>query len=574
MCFLTRLKFRFLFLLLVLPGCIAPIHNPDLSANNTFEQFSTVQDNVKKPVKFPDEKATALKYYSIESSQIQLVKLESQLPQPTLEGGALKRDVNPITPPSTLPEIEGTPISKGGPLTLQEVLDSLEENYPLLRAIEQERILAGGRLLSSMGAFDLNLTASGNSQDPATYNNYRSNLGLNQLLPFGGIGTFAGYRTGFGEFPTYYLDQKTAEGGEFRAGVNVPLLRDRNIDRVRAGLQQARIDTQIAEPVIERQRLDFQRAAARTYWGWVGAGQRFKISERLVKLAVERDAQLKAKVEAGPTANIERVDNQQNIAFRNGLLVQAQRAFQQATIDLSLFLRDPSGTPTLAGLERLPMFLNEIKQMELDRFDEYVKIALDQRPEPQRLRLQKERVTVDLRLAENQNMASMNATITGAQDLGYGKSSLSGPNGLDRSSLNAGLALGLPIQQREARGKIVVGKAQLAQLNQQLRHTEDQVRSEVQDNYSALERAFEFYQQAKKRVELAKVVASAEREQLLLGRSDVLRVTLREQAAFEAEIFEIGAQQDFFRAQAEFKIALGLSAKEEIVLEKNKKPPQ
>jgi outer membrane protein TolC len=425
-----------------------------------------------------------------------------------------------------------------------------------------------------MGAFDLNLTASGNSQDPATYNNYRSNLGLNQLLPFGGIGTFAGYRTGFGEFPTYYLDQKTAEGGEFRAGVNVPLLRDRNIDRVRAGLQQARIDTQIAEPVIERQRLDFQRAAARIYWGWVGAGQRFKISERLVKLAVERDAQLKAKVEAGPTANIERVDNQQNIAFRNGLLVQAQRAFQQATIDLSLFLRDPAGTPTLAGLERLPMFPNEIKQMELGRFDEYVQMALDQRPEPQRLRLQKERVTVDLRLAENQNMASMNATITGAQDLGYGKSSLSGPNGLDRSSLNAGLALGLPIQQREARGKIVVGKAQLAQLNQQLRHTEDQVRSEVQDNYSALERAFEFYQQAKKRVELAKVVASAEREQLLLGRSDVLRVTLREQAAFEAEIFEIGAQQDFFRAQAEFKIALGLSAKEEIDLEQNKKPAQ
>ena len=147
----------------MLPGCIAPKQNPDLSANSTFEQFSTVADNGKKPVKFPDEKATALKYYSSESSQIQLVKLESQLPPPTLDGSILKREANPITPPSNLPEIEGTPVSKGGPLTLQEVLDSLEENYPLLRAIEQERILAGGRLLSSMGAFDLNLTASGNS---------------------------------------------------------------------------------------------------------------------------------------------------------------------------------------------------------------------------------------------------------------------------------------------------------------------------------------------------------------------------------------------------------------------------
>ena len=44
-------------------------------------------------------------------------------------------------------------------------------------------------------------------------------------------------------------------------------------------------------------------------------------------------------------------------------------------------------------------------------------------------------------------------------------------------------------------------------------------------------------------------------------------VTLREQAAFEADTIENISQQDFFRAQAEFRIALGLSAKDEIVLE-------
>ena len=47
----------------------------------------------------------------------------------------------------------------------------------------------------------------------------------------------------------------------------------------------------------------------------------------MVKLAVERDDQLKARVEAGPAANIERIDNQQNIALRNSVLVQAQRLF-------------------------------------------------------------------------------------------------------------------------------------------------------------------------------------------------------------------------------------------------------
>ena len=450
----------------------------------------------------------------------------------------------------------GSPASVGGPLALDEVLFSVERNYPLLRAVEQERAIAGGRLLSSMGAFDLNLNAGADGHG-TTYDNFRSSLGVSQGLPFGGIGMFAGYRNGYGDFPTYNLGQKTADGGEFRAGLTVPLLRDRAIDRPRAAVQQARLDVALAEPVIERQRLDFQRAAARTYWNWVAAGQRLKIAAALVKLATERDDQLKARVEAGPAANIERIDNQQNIALRNGVLVQAQRGFQQATIDLSLFLRDTSGCPTLAGSNRLPAF-PEVQPIDLKGFDTALQTAFDSRPEPRRLRLQRDKAGVDLRLATNQTLPSLNAVVAAAQDVGYGKSSLSGPNGLDRTTLSAGVALQLPVQQRDARGRVSVAQAQLVQIEQQLRQAEDVVRAEVQDTFSALERAYEFYQQAKKRVELARLVAEAERRRLAGGASDVLRVTLREQAAFDAEVVEIGAQQDYFRALADFRAAVGL----------------
>ena len=481
------------------------------------------------------------------------------LPPPRPVAPEPKRSSEPPAAPKPLPPLLGAAPSIGGPLVLHEVLFSVESNYPLLRAIEQERGIAGGRLVSSMGAFDLNLTAGADGQG-TTYDNFRSTAGVSQGLPFGGLGAFASYRNGYGDFPTYNLGQKTADGGEFRAGLTIPLLRDRAIDRPRANVQQARIDMQLAEPVIERQRLDFQRAASRTYWNWVAAGQRLNVVERLVELAVERDDQLKARVEAGPTANIERIDNQQNIALRNGVLVQAQRGFQQATIDLSLFLRDGSGSPTLAGTDRLPNF-PEVQPIDLKTFDASLLTAFDLRPEPRRLRLQRERAEVELRLAANQTRASVNAVVAASQDVGGGRSSLSGPNGLDRTTLNAGVAFQLPVQQRDARGRVMQAQAQLAQLDQQFRNAEDVVRAEVQDAFSALERAFEFYQQAKKRVELARLVARAEREQLRLGRSDVLRVTLREQATFDAEIVEIGAQQDYFRGLADFKAALGIGGK-------------
>ena len=250
-------------------------------------------------------------------------------PQPRPADPETKPGAVPPPPPKDLPPVSGSPPSVGGPLALDEVLFSVERNYPLLRAIEQERSIAGGRLVSTMGAFDLNLNAGADGQG-TTYDNFRSGVGVSQGLPVGGLGVFAGYRNGYGDFPTYNLGQKTADGGEFRAGVSIPLLRDRAIDRPRAAVQQARLDVALAEPVIERQRLDFQRAASRTYWNWVAAGQRLKVVESLVKLAVERDDQLKARVEAGPAANIERIDNQQNIALRNGVLVQAQRGFQVA----------------------------------------------------------------------------------------------------------------------------------------------------------------------------------------------------------------------------------------------------
>ncbi len=462
--------------------------------------------------------------------------------------------------PKEVPFIPGGTPSVGGPLGLMDVLDSVEKHYPLLFAIEQERAIAGGKLISAMGNFDLNVVASGDSTTPATYDNFRGNMGLNQMLPVGGMSVFGGYRNGYGDFPTYNLSQLTADGGEVRAGMVIPLAKDRQIDRPRAGIQQARIDVQITEPMIERQRLDFKRSAARIYWSWIANGQRLRVANDLVKLAVERDGQLKARVEAGPAANIDRIDNQQNIAFRNGLLIQSQRAFQQASIDLSLFLRDEVGSPTIAGKDRLPDF-PMVLEVDLSGFDTALNTAMELRPEPRRLRLQREKTAVELNLARNQTRQSLNAVVSGSQDIGYGTSSLSGYNGLDRSNLNASLVYQMPVQRREARGKVLQSEATLAQLEAQLRNAEDVIRAEIQDGFSALERAYEFYQQAFSRVDLARTVARAEREQLRLGRSDILRVTLREQAAFEAEILEISARQEFFRTKTDLLVAQGLDAK-------------
>ena len=95
----------------------------------------------------------------------------------------------------------------------------------------------------------------------------------------------------------------------------------------------------------------------------------------------------------------------------------------------------------------------------------------------------------------------------------------------------------------------------MVQLERQLDYTYDQIRAEVQDSYSKLERAFEFHRQTLLQEELAALVAEAEREQFRLGRSDILRVTLREQAKFDADLLEIAARQEYWKADADIRAA-------------------
>ena len=440
------------------------------------------------------------------------------------------------------------------PLTLCEVLQSVMLHYPLLQAVERERGIAAGKLTSAMGAFDTNVTGAGNALAPGTYENYRSDFGVQQMLPYGGVNLFGGYRTGFGDFPTYNLQRLTADAGEFRGGIAMPLAKNRDIDRARATRAQAALDVSLAEPAILRSRLDYMRAAARSYWNWSGTGERRLAADYLVDLAAERDVEIAMRVQAGATANIERLDNQQNIALRQAVVVQTDRAVQQATIELSMYYRDPAGKPLLAGRKRMQPLPEPIEPTPL-LFEQSLVRALAARPEFQRLALQREKLLVERRLAENQTLPGLDAQLAGNQDASFGKSSLSGPFGLDRQVLEASLVFQMPAQRRDARGKVAATQSQLMQIQRQLQFAEDQIRAEVQDTYSALERAYEFQKQASQRLDLAQIVARAEREQLRLGRSDVLRVTLREQAKFEAEIYEISSRQDFWRAESDLRAA-------------------
>jgi cobalt-zinc-cadmium efflux system outer membrane protein len=465
--------------------------------------------------------------------------------------------------PSAPPQAEEIPHPSLPALALQEVLTSVERHFPLLLAALQEQGITSGQLLAAQGAFDLYLRAREFGQ-LGTFDSHRFQLGFEQNLAWNGLSYFAGYRQSEGSFPVYYGDRKTADGGEFRAGLLIPLLANRAIDRRRATLQQAAIGRAMATPVIAAQRIDFLRAAARAYWTWVAAGRRYQITLEVLRIAQERDQQLAELVQGGAVAEFERIDNQRVIVERQSRLIVAERAWQQATIALSLYLRGPDGAPYLAPASRLPQQLPDPPPVENLRQANEIDVAFRLRPELQRLRLQRARLAVEFQLARNQLLPGVNLGLEAAQDVGASSatkdaSSISGTQ-LDQNTYVASVQLDVPLQRRDARGRMLAAQAAMNQLVQQERFQQDRIVAEIQDAVSALARYYELLDKARENAAVARRVESGERERFMRGQGSIVILNLRELVAAEALLAEVDALAEYYRSLADYRAALGLDA--------------
>jgi cobalt-zinc-cadmium efflux system outer membrane protein len=498
-----------------------------------------------------------------------LPDLPRQLPPPPKEPEPLPEPIAkpveevqgiPAPPPdAALPYPLSFDVSRT--LELQTVLESVARAFPLLLAAEQERAIAAGRRLSAEGAFDLNLRTRGVHQD-GTFSNDRFDLLAEQATPWHGLSVFGGYRFGFGEFPVYYGDRLTADGGEFRAGVMLPLLRDGSIDRRRALLRQAQLGEPLADAVVQRFRIDYFRAAAHRYWAWAAAGEQYFVADQLLRIARERQAGLEEQFRLGQIAEFVVIDNRRLIAEREGLLVAAERRLQQASFDLSLYLRDGRGNPIVPAADWLPrlIFQQEPPPPHVEQLRSDFETALNLRPELTRFQSLKEQATVELRLAENQTLPALNAAVGGAQDVGKGKQA-EGIFQLDRTDAEASLLLEAPLQRRDARGRTQAARAVMTQLLEQERFARDQIVVDVQDAVSNLELTYARLQRAREEQRIAQRVAQLELDRFRKGEGTLLEVNLRELSAAGAHSKVIDALANFYRAQADYRAALGLDGR-------------
>ena len=431
-----------------------------------------------------------------------------------------------------------------------EVVGSVYRSYPMLESALFSRNVALGQQVGASGAFDLKLKGASENGPQGFYQTYRQSIGVVQPT-YGGGEVFAGYRVGRGDFQPWYQERQTNDGGEFKAGVQVPLARNRDIDARRAELWKAGYQRNLAEPDIQAQLITFVQEASYAYWDWVAAGENHRIAKRILALAEERTGRIEAQVKAGLVDPPELTDNLRLVAIRQAKVADTRRKMEQTAAKLSVYWRDSQGNPIVATEAQLPGF-PETEPVE-DDLSINIQQALSQRPELRMLDLQRQQVQVDYCEAVNQLQPELNAVLWGSQDVGAPSSSKRDKSPYESE---ASVYLDVPIQRRKAHGKMTETQGKIAQLSAKRRITADKISVDVQVAHAALRSAWEQVERTRESLEFAEDLAVRERTNQDAGASDLLKVSLREQYAVESAEKNVEALKLYFESRADYRAAM------------------
>lgn len=420
------------------------------------------------------------------------------------------------------------PHPKTQELSLVKVLESINTHYPQVRIARLEVIKANGAFLNAKGQFDPSLEATSRSQPAGGYINNYGNTQLTVPTLYNGVKLFAGYRNGEGNWPIYYQNYLTNSGGEYRAGLSLPLLRDRLIDKERTGLLSTAQLMLMKQQDAEAIKIKIYQEAIKAYWQWVEAGLQLNTFKQLLHLAQERQHAIEKQANLGDLPKLTISENLQQIIQREQLLNQGQMIFEQAAINLSLYFRDSKGNPQIPKAQSLPALTSTSYR---------IKASLREHPGIKKLSHYATMMKLKRNQARNELLPQLDATAYTFKQNGTGGYPLLLPQ-----AAMVGVSFKFPLFQRQAKGNLIQAENELRQVRIEKRFLYEQLNNEFANMLIGISRGAQQVNLLKKEVLLAQKVQQGETKKFYQGDSTLFLVNQREQMTTQVQLNTLHAQ--------------------------------
>jgi outer membrane protein TolC len=428
-----------------------------------------------------------------------------------------------------------------GALSPDEVLESARLHYPRILAAMQEQQVSRARIQEKEGAFDATLEQDVSSRLSGFYDGQQIDTRLVKPIPDFNSRVYGGYRISDGDFPIYEDRLITNDNGEILIGAELSLLRNSLIDDRRAEVNLAQIKAEMADIDLLIMQMNVQLSALNRYWRWVAAGKELGVLHSILKLMEDRQDGLEKRYKRGDVAKIFLTENQQYITQRKAQIVEAERAFQDAAFQLSLFYRDSDGeqiTPLPGSLPKAFPSPGELAE------EEALRTIIAQHPELQRLAQSVLETEQELALGENLLLPKADLAFEFSDDFGSGSTTR------ERAESVVKLKVSVPLERNLAKGKIRKAKADFKRLNHLAELREDELLTQLANIMVEIKARKKSIKLIEDEIRFAKTMEKAERKRFRAGGSDFFLINVRETALANARIKHVQANTQYQLARA------------------------
>ncbi|MEM7480363.1 MAG: TolC family protein [Acidobacteriota bacterium] len=470
-------------------------------------------------------------------------------------------------------------------LTLDDAIEiALEQNLSL-ELQRYDRTSALWRIEGAKGVFDLGTSLSAgfqSSKNPSSSqldgaavldrDDRDLSIQLNQLTPYGGVGSFGLFTNRNSSNSTFSLIDPSLSAST-SISYRQPLLRGFGALSTKRSILQARITSDRSGKLFEQEVTSVIQQVQQAYWALVDAREQLTVAEEGLALAIELDERNRVQVDVGTLAPIELVQSEATVATRQEGIITARTAVGDAEDQLLQLLNIDPGA--LWDMDLVPQTEPEVVDVEVD-VDAALEAAYQNRPEMRISDLDIESLEIESAFFRRERLPSLDVTVTyGTVGLG-GRSSVQDPetgdlrvvdedliDALDEAvsrdfdSIGMRLDVSYPLQNRAARANSATADLDL----ERARTDQDRLRLQIRTEVRAAARRLE---SAVQRIETARASRSAQERNLEAeqkryenGMSTSYQVTEIQEDLTLARSREVSAITEYRNALTELYRATG-----------------
>jgi HAE1 family hydrophobic/amphiphilic exporter-1 len=240
-------------------------------------------------------------------------------------------------------------------LTRDEAIRLAIQNNPDLAAARYDPVISDARVAAAQSAYVPTLQSGiqrSNGLAPPTSlfsgasglrtEMWSATVAVNQLLPWGGGNYTVGFDSSRTTTNSLLSTLNPALAARVQFGISQPLLRDFHIDPVRANLEVAKRNREIADTGLLEIGASTAAGAERAYWSLVASRALVDVQQRSLDLALELERTNRARVDVGQSPPLDLVAARAEVAQRREALIIGRTTARQVEDVLRTLIIDPS----------------------------------------------------------------------------------------------------------------------------------------------------------------------------------------------------------------------------------------